>query len=116
MRHRKKKGTLSRMKGPREALLRNLATSVLLYEKVKTTKARAKFVRPIVEKAITVGKKGGLTARRRLHEMFSLDNAVKKVMEDIAPKYKDREGGYTRAVKIGPRQGDGAEMVRIELV
>lgn len=116
MRHRKKKGTLSRMKGPREALMRNLATSVLLYEKVKTTKARAKFVRPIVEKAITVGKKGDLAARRRLHTMFSLENAVKKVMEDIAPKYKDRAGGYTRVTNLGPRHGDGAEMVKIELV
>lgn len=116
MRHRIKKGTLSRMKGPREALMRNLATSVLLYEKVKTTKARAKFVRPIVEKAITVGKKNDLASRRRLHKMFSLENAVKKVMEDIAPKYKDRKGGYTRVTNLGPRVGDGAEMVKIELV
>lgn len=104
------------MKGPREALMRNLATSVVLYEKVKTTKARAKFVRPIVEKAITIGKGGDLTSRRRLYKIFSLENAVKKVVEDISPKYKDRDGGYTRVTNLGPRHGDGAEMVRIELV
>lgn len=104
------------MKGPREALLRNLATSIVLYETVKTTKARAKFVRPIVEKAITIGKKGDLTSRRSLYKIFSFENAVKKVVEDIAPKYKEREGGYTRVTNLGPRHGDGAEMVRIELV
>lgn len=116
MRHRKKKVILSRMKGPREALLRNLATSVLLYEKVKTTKARAKYVRPIVERAITIGKKNDLASRRRLHKMFQVDNVVKKVLEDLGPKYKERPGGYTRVTALKRRQGDAAEIVQLELV
>ena len=116
MRHRVKNAILSRMKGPREALLRNLATSVILYEKVKTTKARAKFVRPIVEKAITIGRRGDINARRELTRMFPLVNAVKKLMEEIAPKYKTRAGGYTRITPLKRREGDGAEIVQIELV
>lgn len=116
MRHRVKNAILSRTKGPREALLRNLATSVILYEKVKTTKAKAKFVRPIVEKAITIGGEGTLAARRKLHKIFTLENAVKKVVEDLGPKYKDRKGGYTRITALKRREGDAAELVQIELV
>ncbi|MEA3249631.1 MAG: 50S ribosomal protein L17 [Patescibacteria group bacterium] len=116
MRHRKSGKTLDRKKGPREALLRSLATSVILYEKIKTTKAKAKAVRPMVEKLITVGKDGTLTARRRVNRVVYGDNAVKKVMEEISPRYKDRQGGYTRITGIGTREGDGAEMVQIELV
>lgn len=116
MRHRVKKAILSRTKGPREALLRNLATSVILYEKVTTTKAKAKFVRPLVEKAITVGRSASLNARRQLHAMLMVDNAVKKIVSEIGPKYKDRAGGYTRITPLGRREGDAAEMVRIELV
>lgn len=116
MRHRKKKAKLSLKKGPREALLRNLATSVILYEKVRTTKAKAKFVRPIVERAITVGKKNDLASRRRLARMLAVENAVKKVLEDLGPKYKERPGGYTRVIPLARRQGDAAEMVKIELV
>jgi large subunit ribosomal protein L17 len=116
MRHRKKRVILSRTKGPRQALLRNLATSVLLYEKVRTTKAKAKFVRPIVEKAISLSKGGDISSRRKLHSMFTLNNVVKKLMEEIGPKYKERKGGYTRITALGRRQGDAAEMVQIELV
>lgn len=116
MRHRVKRVILSRMKGPREALLRNLATSVILYEKVKTTKARAKFVKPMVERAITAGRAEGLAARRKLHTMFTLENAVKKIVEELGPKYKNRAGGYTRVVPLKRRPGDAAEMVQIELV
>ena len=116
MRHRKKKVRLGRLKGPREAMLQSLAMSVLLYEKVKTTKARAKFVRPIVEKAITIGKNNDLASRRRLHKMFTIDNVVKKLLEDLGPKYKDRKGGYTRITPLNRRQGDAAEIVQIELV
>ena len=116
MRHRVNKAILSKMKGPREALLRNLATSVILYEKVKTTKARAKFVRPLVEKAITVGKTKSVNSVRTLNGMFMVKNAVKKLVEELGPKYKDRKGGYLRITPLGRRVGDAAEMVQIELV
>ena len=116
MRHRVKTAILSRMKGPRESLLRNLATSVILYEKVKTTKARAKFVRPIVERAITIGKSKTLATRRALHAMLHLDNAVKKILEELGPKYAERKGGYTRVTSLKRREGDAAEIVQIELV
>lgn len=116
MRHRKDGKTLDRKKGPREALLRSLATSVILYEKVKTTKAKAKAVRSLVERTITVGKEGTVTARRRVNQVVYGDNAVKKVVEELGPRYKDRQGGYTRITGIGNRQGDGAEIVQIELV
>ena len=116
MRHRVKGAILSRTKGPREALLRNLATSVILYEKVKTTKAKAKFVRPLVERAISIGRAKTVDTRRKLHTMFTLENAVKKVLEELGPKYASRKGGYTRITPIGRRQGDAAEMVQIELI
>lgn len=116
MRHRVKKAILSRTKGPREALLQNLATSIILYEKVTTTKAKAKFVRTLVERAITVGKTPTLTSRRQLHKMLMVNNAVKKIVTEIGPKYKDRAGGYTRITSLGRREGDAAEMVQIELV
>lgn len=85
-------------------------------EKVKTTQAKAKAVRPIVEKLITSGKKGGILARRKVALTVYGANSVKKVVEELAPRYKDRKGGYTRITNLGPRQGDGAEMVQIELV
>jgi large subunit ribosomal protein L17 len=116
MRHRKDGKTLDRKKGPRQALLRSLATSVILYEKVKTTKAKAKAVRPTVERLITVAKAGDVNARRKANQVVYGDNAVKKLVEELGPRYKDRQGGYTRITGIGFRQGDGAEMVQIELV
>lgn len=116
MRHRTNKAILSRMKGPRDALLRNLATAVILYEKVKTTKAKAKFVRPIVEKAISIGKTKTVTSRRNLHRMFTLENAVKKILDELGPKYASRKGGYTRITPLGRRVGDAAEIVQIELI
>ena len=116
MRHRVKKAILGRTKGPREALLQNLATSIILYEKVKTTKAKAKFVRTLVERAITVGRTPTLNSRRQLHKMLMVNNAVKKIVTEIGPKYKDRKGGYTRIVPLKRREGDAAEMVQIELV
>jgi len=107
---------LDRKKGPREALLRSLATSVILYEKVQTTKAKAKAVRPLVERLITAGKTGTVTARRRVARVVYGDNATKKVLEELSPRYKDRKGGYLRITPLGHRQGDGAEMVQIEFV
>jgi large subunit ribosomal protein L17 len=116
MRHRKKTKTIGRKKEPREAMLRNLATSVILYEKVKTTETKAKAVRPLVEKMITLGKKGTLTARRQALKFFYIENPVKKVFEELGPRYKDRPGGYCRITRIAPRRGDAAKMVYLELI
>ena len=116
MRHRNVTKKLDRKKQPRELMLRNLASSIVMYEKVRTTEAKAKVVRSLVEKAITTSKKGDLTARRALTALLPQKMAVKKLMEVLGVKYKDRRGGYTRLVKLGARQGDGAQIVQIELV
>ena len=116
MRHRNKNKILDRKKAPRELMLRNLASSILLYEKVKTTKAKAQAVRPLVEKAITSAKVGDLAARRGLLKVLLQKNAVKKALEVLGSRYQKRAGGYTRMIKLGVRAGDGAEMVQIELV
>lgn len=116
MRHRNKNKILDRQKGPRELMLRNLASSIILYEKVKTTRARATAVRPLVERMITAAKAGDLNARRGLIKVLLQKNAVKKSMEVLGSRYRERPGGYTRIVKLGARAGDGAEMVQIELV
>lgn len=117
MRHRAKGKILDRKKGPREALLAGLATSILLYEKVKTTRAKASAVRPLVERIITAGRTGTLLGRRKVSAYLrGNENASKKVMEVIGPRYKERNGGYVRVTKLLRRQGDGAEMVQIELV
>ena len=116
MRHRNTGKILDRKVGPRKALLRGLATSLILYEKIKTTKAKAKAVRPLVEKLITSGKAGGVAARRTLQQSLTSENAAKKIVEELAPRYKDRKGGYLRLTTLGRRQGDAAEMVQIELV
>ncbi len=116
MRHRNTGVILDRKKGPRELMLRNLAASVLMYEKVKTTQAKAKAVRGLVEQMISVSKKGDLTARRKLISTLPQPLAVKKAMEVLGARYKERKGGYTRIVKLNNRVGDGAAMVQIELV
>jgi len=97
-------------------MLKNLASSVLIYEKVKTTQAKAKAVKPLVEKMISAAKIGDLTARRKLIEALPQKMAIKKAMEVLGSRYKERKGGYTRTIKLGKRQGDGADMVQIELV
>ncbi|MFH0840518.1 MAG: 50S ribosomal protein L17 [bacterium] len=116
MRHKVKGTILDRKKGPREMMLRNMASSLLMYEKIKTTEAKAKALQPIVEKLITKSKAGDLTARRALLSKLPQPLAVKKAMEVLGERYKDRDGGYTRITKLGQRQGDGAKMVQIELV
>ena len=116
MRHRKTGKTLDRKKGARKALLRNLTTNLILYEKIKTTEAKAKAIKSIVEKLITKGKTNDLSTRRKLLQYLYLENAVKKVLEDLGPRYKDRKGGYLRIIKLGPRSGDSARMVQIEFV
>ncbi|MFA5129465.1 MAG: 50S ribosomal protein L17 [Patescibacteria group bacterium] len=116
MRHRKNKATLDRSNGPREALIRGLATSIVLYESVNTTLAKAKAVRPVVEKLITSGRSKTLASRRKLASALLVESAVNKVLEELGPRYAKRAGGYTRIVKLGRRKGDGAEIVQIQLV
>lgn len=107
----------------RKAMLRNLATSVILYGRVETTEAKAKDLRSVVDELITLGKKGDLAARRRAASYVrnvvdekTGKTAVQKLFDEIAPKYADRKGGYTRVVKTGVRKGDAAPMAYIELV
>lgn len=116
MRHRNKNKILDREKAPREAMLKNLASSIIIYEKVQTTEAKAKVVRSLVEKMITAAKAGDLNARRKLIAALPQPMAVKKAFEVLGPRYKERAGGYSRIIKIGSRRGDGADMVQIELV
>src|SRR3989344_5640131 len=116
MRHRKAKVTLDRTTGPRQALLKSLTEALVLYEKIETTAAKAKAVKPIFEKVINIGKANDLTARRRLKQYLYTDNAVKKVLEKLAPKYKTRIGGYVRLMHLMPRRGDGAKQIKMELV
>jgi len=116
MRHRVKGKKLDRLKAPREAMLKNLASSIIIYEKVKTTEAKAKTVKPLLEKIITKSIKGGLASRRELIKLLPQPMAVKKAMEILAVKYKDKKGGYLRIIKLENRIGDNANMVQIELV
>ena len=117
MRHRKSGTILDRKAGPRKALVMNLAQSVILFEKVTTTSAKAKVIRPVVEKLVTRAGDPTLANRRFLLSFFGQrDLAVKKLLEILGPRYKDRKGGYTRIVKIGRRKGDGGEMVQINFV
>jgi large subunit ribosomal protein L17 len=97
-------------------MLRNLVTSVLESGRIETTVARAKEVRSMAEKMITLGKEGSLHSRRQALAYITKEDVVKKLFDEIAPKYADRQGGYTRIVKMGPRRGDAAEMAIIELV
>lgn len=108
---------LSRKQGPRIALFKNLTVSILRYERVQTTEAKAKEIRGRVEKMITLAKQGDLAARRAVVAAFPNEPlVVTKLFDEIAPKYADRTSGYTRIVKIGPRRGDAAPIVQIELV
>ena len=116
MRHKVAGRKLGRSTGHRKAMYRNLVTDLLSYEKITTTEAKAKEVRGLAEKMITLGKKGGLHSRRRALS-FILDKKVTdKVFDELAPRYAERPGGYTRIIKLGPRLGDGAAMVQLELV
>jgi large subunit ribosomal protein L17 len=108
---------LGRTTGPRLSLYRNLTVSILRYERVRTTEAKAKEVRGRVEKMITLAKRGDLPARRAVLAEFPNEPlVVQKLFDEIAPKYADRTSGYTRIVRLGQRRGDAAEIVQIELV
>ena len=116
MRHLKGYRKLGRDTSHRLAMLRNLATSLLEHERIETTLPKAKELRGYVEKIITLGKKGALHNRRKALSVVYKEEVVKKVFDDIAVRFKDRQGGYTRILKKGARFGDGAEMALIELV
>jgi large subunit ribosomal protein L17 len=117
MRHQKLRNKLSRDSAHRKALLMNLVKEILDHERIKTTEAKAKVVRPELEKLITLAKRGDLHARRQALSALGQDKfAVYKLFEEVAPRYSDRPGGYTRILKLGPRRSDSTEMVFIELV
>ncbi len=117
MRHQKQRNKLSRDSAHRRALLRNLCRDVIAHERIKTSQAKAKAVKPQIEKLITLAKRGDLHARRRaLSELGQDKFLVHKLFEEIAPRYAERPGGYARIVKLGPRQSDSTEMVFLELV
>ena len=115
---------LGRTSAQRKALLRDLATDLIIHERIETTEARAKELRSVVDKMITLGKRGDLHARRQAasfirNEIADAENgtdALHKLFSDVAPRYEERQGGYTRIMKVGPRRGDGAPVVVIELV
>ncbi|BBW98187.1 50S ribosomal protein L17 [Geobacillus sp. FSL W8-0032] len=115
---------LGRTTSQRKALLRDLTTDLIINERIETTEARAKELRSVMEKMITLGKRGDLHARRQAAAFIRKEvansetgqDALQKLFSDIAPRYQDRQGGYTRILKLGPRRGDGAPMVIIELV
>lgn len=116
MRHRVKRRYLRRDSAHRRALLRNLVTSFLEKERMRTTLAKAKATRPVAEKMITLGKRGTLHARRQAFAFITREPVVKKLFEEIAPRFSQRPGGYTRIVRTAPRAGDGAAMAVLELV
>ena len=117
MRHQKTRHKLSRDSAHRKALLMNLSKEVIQHERIKTTEAKAKAVKPEVEKLITLAKKGDLYARRQALAALGQDKfTVHKLFEEVAPRYSERPGGYTRILKLGPRRSDSTEMVYLELV
>jgi len=117
MRHGKTRHKLSRDTAHRRSLLRNLCREVIQHERIKTSQAKAKAVKPELEKLITLAKRGDLHARRRaLAELGQDKFIVHKLFEEIAPRYAERPGGYARIIKLGPRRSDSTEMVFLELV
>jgi large subunit ribosomal protein L17 len=116
MRHRNAGFKLGRNTSHRNALLRNLVTSVIIEDRVETTVAKAKAVRPHVEKMITLGKKGDVHARCQALSFLRTDDAVRRLFDTVAPRYGDRQGGYLRIVRTGFQKGDGAEKAFIELL
>lgn len=107
---------LGRNSAQRKALFRGLVTQVLEHERIETTEAKAKAVRSDVEKMITLGKRGDLHARRLALRDIKDKKVVEKLFDQLGPRYKERSGGYTRIIRLGPRHGDAAEMVLLELV
>lgn len=116
MRHNKKQVKLGRVKAPRKALLRNLAESLVLHGAIVTTRAKAKAVRGVIEPLVTKARKNRPVDREKINQVLYTGKAITKLINEIAPKYAERPGGYTRMVKMGYRPNDGAQKVRIEFV
>ena len=117
MRHQKARGKPSRDSAHRKALLMNLSKEIIEHERIETTAAKAKAVKPEIEKLITLAKRGDLHARRQALATLAQDKfTVHRLFEEVAPRYAERPGGYTRILKLGPRRSDATEMVYIELV
>ena len=117
MRHQRNRHKLSRDSAHRKALLLNLSKQLIEHERIETTVSKAKAVKPEVEKLVTLARRGDLHARRQALSALGQDKfAVYKLFEEIAPRYEGRPGGYTRILKLGPRQSDATEMALIELV
>ncbi len=116
MRHRVAHRKLGRTTEHRLALLRNMAASLITHERIRTTVTKAKELRPFVEKLVTLGKQDTLHARRRALSVLSSKTVVRRLFSDVSPRFSERPGGYTRILKLGPRQGDGAPMAFIEFV
>jgi large subunit ribosomal protein L17 len=116
MRHLKQGRKLGRTSAHRKALLRNLATALLEHERIVTTGPKAKELRRVADKLVTLGKRGDLHARRQALQVVRSPDVVRKLFNDIAPRYLERKGGYTRILRLGYRPGDAAEMAVIELV
>lgn len=116
MRHQVKRRKLSRTSAHRKAMFRNQLTSLVEHGRIRTTLAKAKELRPLADKMITQGKDGSVPARRRVRQWLMNREMVKVLCDDVAPRFADRNGGYTRIYKLGRRQGDGAEMALLEWV
>ena len=116
MQHNRAGRKLGRTTAHRKALFRNQLSSLITHERIQTTLPKAKDLRPLIEKMVTLGKRGGLHARRLALKTIPEAVTVKKLFEEIAPRFKERAGGYTRILKLGRRQGDGAEMAILEFI
>ena len=116
MRHRRSGRKLGRDASHRKALYANLTASLIEHGRIKTTVAKAKEVRPVAEEMITLGRRGDVPARREALKFLRSQDVVHKLFSDVGPRFSDRPGGYSRIVKLGPRQGDAAEMAYLELV
>ena len=116
MRHRRAGKKLGRDSSHRKALYSNLAGALIEHGRIKTTEAKAKAVKPFAEQMITLGRRGDLAARRQAVSVLRSKEVVHHLFDQVAPRFADRPGGYTRIVKLGPRNGDSAEMVYLELV
>ena len=116
MRHKKNKAILDRKKGPRKALIKTQAISLIKLGKIKTTTTKAKVLRSYVEKLISKAKIGTLASERDINKLLSNKVATKKLIKTIGPKFKDKKGGYTRLTKLGFRKGDGAPITQIEIL
>ena len=116
MRHRRKGRQLSRTASHKKAMLSNMATSLVRHERIKTTTAKAKELRPFAERLITLARRGDLHARRQAARAIHDKEALQKLFDTLGPRYADRDGGYLRILKLGRRKGDGSQVALVQLV